>query len=135
MKKKALPILYTVLSAAAAVLNTLPTAVKMRFAGPDQYFYEYCSGYDLLPIGYGIWGPMLGGVAAIVLVILGVCVLIKPRVALKRWMLALTAFGWIMCISPTLLGMQTVTGVIISTLLAVQLLLLAFDKDNVVKKT
>ena len=135
MKKKAPPILYMVLSTAAAVLNALPTAVKMRFAGPDQYFYEYCSGYDLLPIGYGIWGPMLGGVAAILLAILGVCVLIKPRVALKRWMLGLTAFGWIMSISPILLGMQTVVGIIISILLVAQLMLLSFDKDNIVKKT
>ena len=135
MKKKMLSILYLVLSAAAAILNALPTAVKLKFAsGPGQYHYTYCSSYDLLPVGYAVWGPMLGGIAAIVLVILGVFLLIKQRVGLKRWMLGLTVFGWLMSISPSLTGTMTVVGGIVSTLLVVQMLLLSFDKDNIITK-
>ena len=135
MKKKVVPILYLILSAATVILNALPTAVKLQFAsGPDQYYYEYFSGFDIVPLGYAVWGPLLGGVVAIVLVVHSICLLIKPNAVLKKWMLGLTAFSWIMFISPSFTGMVSLVGCIASTLMSVQLLMLTFDKDNIIQK-
>lgn len=129
MQKNLIRILCLVQSGLAIIMNCLPTAVVMRFAGPDQYFYEYCSGFDLLPIGYGILGPMLTGISAIALTALGIWRLVKPAAALKKWMIGLTVFGILMSISPLLLGTLSYVGCLIASTLAIELAALAvFDK-------
>ena len=129
MQKNTIRILCLVQSSLAVILNCLPTAVKMRFAGPEQYFYKYCSGFDLLPIGYAVWGPMLSGIASIALTVLGIWMLIKPNSVLKKWMIGLTVFGMLMSISPLITGTLSYIGFLITSFLAIELAaLVVFDK-------
>lgn len=129
MQKNMIRVLCLVQSGLAVILNCLPTAVKLRFAGPDQYFYQYCSGFDLLPVGYAIWGPMLSGITSIVLTVLGIWMLIKSNEVLKKWMIGLTVFGILMSISPLILGTLTHIGFLIASFLAIELAaLVIFDK-------
>lgn len=135
MKKRIIHILYIVFSAVAAILNGLPVAVKLRFAGPDRSYYQYCSGYDLLPVGYAVWGPMIAGILAIVLTALGLYVLFKPSKTVKKWMLGLCSIGWFMSTTPVFLGTVTIVGSIVSTLLVAQIVLMAFFDEDYVKKS
>lgn len=51
---------------AAIALETLPNSFLMTFAAPPgsgvEAFYDECSYFDLLPMGYGNFAPMLTGV-------------------------------------------------------------------------
>ncbi|MBE6975921.1 MAG: hypothetical protein E7439_01830 [Ruminococcaceae bacterium] len=128
MKKNLIRICLLLLPGCAALLNALPKAVMLRFAGPEQSFYEYFSGFDLLPVGYAVWGPMLAGVSAAILAVLGAIALYKPTKTLKKWMLGLAAFGCVMSLSPMILGTLTPIGGIVATLLAAEAVTLWFFK-------
>lgn len=56
----------------ALVLELLPTGVVLMFAdGPGQQIPQSFSYFDLTPVGYGAWFPMLIGAATVLALILG----------------------------------------------------------------
>ena len=120
MKTNLIRICLLLLPGGAAFLNALPKAVMLRFAGPEQSFYEYYSGFDLLPVGYAVWGPMLAGASAVILVVLGAIALVKPGKIMRKWMLGLAIFGCVMSLSPAILGTLTPIGGVIAVLLAAE---------------
>lgn len=69
---------------AAIMLEAQPNSFLMAFAAPPdsdvEAFYANCSYFDLLPVGYGQWGPILTGILScgavillVVLIILRLC--------------------------------------------------------------
>ena len=55
----------------ALVLELLPTGVVLMFAdGPGQQIPQSFSYFDLTPVGYGTWFPMLIGAATVLALIL-----------------------------------------------------------------
>ena len=122
--KKLADVLTVILSAAAAVLMATPNAVLMRFANDSGTFYEYVSGFSMLPVGYGIWGAMAAGICSIVLAILGIANIIKENSILRKWMFGISVAALLMWISLLLSGSMTFVGILISVLLASETVLL-----------
>ena len=120
--KKFINVLMIILPVAAVVLTALPNCVMMKFAAPypEPAYIEYCSGFSVLPVGYGIWGPMLAGVTSCALAIMAVVQLLYGSRKLCGWILGATVFGLVMSLTPMLFGMMTVIGWCISALLLAQ---------------
>lgn len=67
---KSLRILASGAAGLALLLEALPWSVTMRFSsGPGKYITEFFSHFSLLPVGYGVFPPLLTG-----LLTLAVCV-------------------------------------------------------------
>lgn len=125
-------ILLWVLPAVAAVLNALPWCVRMQFAaGPDETFFEYFSGYSLIPAGYGVWSHMLAGVFGAVLLVMGLFHVRSESPRLRKWMLTVSIVALLMAVTPLAFG----TATAISTLVALALgaeaaILYRMSEDN-----
>jgi len=118
-------LLMIALPLAAAVLTALPQYVKMRFAAPapEPPYITYCSGFSLLPMGYGNWGPILAGIFSCVLVILTVVHCFFSCKKLENWILGLAVAGaGILTATSLLFGSGTVLSWLVVAALAAQAL-------------
>lgn len=123
--RKFVNIILIILPVAAVVLNALPNTVKMDWFGG---YTTYSSGFSTLPIGYAIWGPMLAGVSAGVVGILGVYWAMKRNSKSMKWMTGLSAFAALMSLTPLMTGDLTVIGGAITVLMALETALLLYMK-------
>ena len=119
-----------ILSAAAAILNATPRVVMMRFAGDGYTLYDYMSGFSLTPVGYGVWGAMIGGICAVLLTILGIINCVKPSIRLRKEMFGISVVALVMMLSLLILGNMTFISFIIAILLASEILLLYYNRNN-----
>ena len=124
--KKSYPydVISVILSAGVVILNATSRVVQMRFATGEYTLYDYASGFSLLPVGYGIWGAMAAGIAAIVLTILGIRNCVKGGERLRRWMLGIAIFALVMILSLLIVGSMTFISFIIAVLLTSDVLVL-----------
>lgn len=113
MDKKLMNKLLVLLPAAAVVLTALPWCVKMRFMGDGEYFIEYFSGFSLIPMGYAMWSPMITGVCAAVLTILGLLCVRQGREKLQRPMMSIAIVAVLMSITPLAFGTMTIVGFLV----------------------
>ena len=119
-KTKLYDVLAVLIPVGAVVLNALPNAVMMKWMGG---YTTYCSGFSFLPVGYAIWGPMLAGVAAIVVCLLALVRLLRKKTGKSSWMVGLSAFSALMALSTLLFDSMTVIGGLVAVLMALECLL------------
>lgn len=94
------------LPAAAVVLNALPNAVRMNWMGG---YTTFCSGFSMLPVGYANWGPMMAGIGAIVLLVLGIIRAVTGNKRVTKWICGVSIFS---CAARVFFGIFTgITGV------------------------
>ena len=103
-------IISVILSAGAAILNATPRVVMMRFAGDGYTLYDYVSGFSLMPVGYGIWGAMIGGICSVLLTVLGIINCVKPSIRLRKEMFGISAVALLMMLSLLFFGSMTFTA-------------------------
>ena len=130
MKSKKFPqVLQILLPLIAAILSATPWAVKLNFApGPGETLVMYYSAFDMTPVGYAVWGAMGGGIGAIVLTVLAVVSAVKQDANVKGAMLTISIIAALLSLSTALLGAMTLTGGIITALLAADTLVLYLTK-------
>lgn len=124
--------LMTILPVCAVVLTAMPGFVRMRFAAPapEPAYIEYCSGFSMLPVGYGNWGPMLAGIFACVLVVLAFIGLFRSSEKLLNWILGLsTAGAGVLAATSLLFGTGTILGWIVVLLLGAEALIVYKMKE------
>ena len=113
--KKLTNLLLWVFPAAAVVLTALPWCVKMRFAsGPGEYFFDYFSGFSLIPVGYAMWSPMITGICAIVLTVLGLIYSRKEQPRLLKVMMTIAIVGLLMSVTTLALGATTAVSALVA---------------------
>lgn len=123
--KKLTNLLLWVFPAAAVVLTALPWCVKMRFAsGPGEYFFEYFSGFSLIPAGYAMWSPMVTGICAIVLTVMGLIYSRKEQPRLLKWMMSIVIAAVLMSVTPLAFGTMTIVGLLVAAALGAEAVLL-----------
>ena len=116
--KKLTNILLYLFPGVAAVLNAMPWCVRLQFAsGPDESFYEYFSGFSLIPVGYGMWSHMLAGVCGVILLVMGLVHARNENVRVRKWMLTVSVVALLMGVTPLAFG----TATAVSTLVALAL--------------
>lgn len=119
--KKMRNLLLVLLPVLAVGLTAQPDSVMMRFAAPEPEpaYIEYCSGFSMLPVGYGNWGPMLAGIISCVLVVLTLIFCFRSCEKLGNWIFGLAAAGAaILAATALLFGTGTASGWIIVAALA-----------------
>ena len=114
-KQNILRVLTIFLPLAAALLSALPNVVKMNWMGG---YTTYCSAYDMVPVGYAIWGPFGGAMGAIVLTVLAVVSVFKADKGIRDAMSVISVIAALLSLSAALFGNMTVPGGIITALLA-----------------
>lgn len=130
--RKPANLLLIILSVAEVVLTAVPGFVRMRFAAPDPEpaYIEYCSGFSMLPVGYGNWGPMLAGVFSCITVVLAVIHWFRSTERAENWMLGLSAAGaGILTATSLLFGTGTVFSWIVAALLVIEALIVYQMKE------
>ena len=122
MKKEiALAFPLALLCALAVALAAQPDSFVMYFAAPPgtETFRHYCSYFDLLPVGYANYAPMITGLTATALMCL--CFLIWIRENNKLYV-AVRNVGVVALVSslmPLLMGNLTAVSWIITGILLV----------------
>lgn len=129
MKKTGLKAAKLLLPLAAVILTALPGSFVMRFfAGEGKYYYESVSGFDLLLIGYGNYGPMLTGVLSALMVL-------KELLRLKKVGtgsgIGQAASAFVCSLLYNLLSQPTVCSVLISVILLVNGVLCYIEQKRV----
>lgn len=114
-KQKVIRILTILLPLAAALLSALPNVVKMNWMGG---YTTYCSAYDMVPVGYAVWGPFGGAMGAIVLTVLAVVSVFKEDKGIENAMLVIAVIAALLSLSAVLFGNMTIPGCVITALLA-----------------
>lgn len=127
--RKLLRVLTVILPLAAAILSALPNAVKLNFATPDETVVAYYSAFDMTPVGYAVWGAFGGAVGAIVLTVLAVVSLLKKDEELKKAMFTIAVIAAVVSLSTVILGNMTLTGGVITALLAINAGALYFERN------
>ena len=97
------------LPVAIIALAARPDSVQMVFMGDpaiDKEFYVYVSAFSMLPVGYAVWGPGIGALAAIASAILMVINGIRPRKGLCTGIFWLAVVGALAEASLLLVGMM-----------------------------
>lgn len=114
----------------AIIIEVLPFSYVMGFAAPpgEEPYYEYVSYFDLLPMGYGNWFPLLTAISSCISAILVIILLInlifqwylKRKAAIKgKAAVICTSISAFFAILATLLITSKITsyGIIIMLLL------------------
>ena len=114
-------ILLSVLILGALALELLPNGVILRFANPEGE--PWCSTYSyfsLMPFGYANFGPFIAAILTVVLLVLVVIYLLRPRKRLDIALMNVSGFATAASLMPLMFGIEyiTVIGVIITLLLA-----------------
>ena len=131
MKNKfSLDPIAVILPAAAAVLNGTSNVVLIRYGMEWGAHYDHASGFSMIPVGYGVWGAVLAGICAIILTVLGIINCVKSSVRLRKWMFGISALALLMILSLLISGSMTLTSFIIAVLLAVETLLLYYNRNS-----
>ena len=128
-KRKLCDLLAVALPGAAAILNALPSAVKLKFSDPYDVIISYFSGYSMVPVGYACWGAMAAGVGSILLTVLGAVGLVKKSETLTKWMFGIAVVSLVMRLTTALMGNMTLIGGIISVLLGAETALIYYIKN------
>ena len=90
-------------------LAARPDSVQMIFMGDPSTgkdVYVYSSAFSMLPVGYAIWGPGIGALAAVASAILMVINAIRPRKGLCTGIFWLAIVGILAEASLLLVGMM-----------------------------
>ena len=111
--KKLMHKLLWLLPLAAAVLTALPWCAKLRFFADGEYFFEYFSGYSLVPAGYGVWSYMVTGICGAVLAVLGFLHARNEQPRLLRWMMSVSIVAVLMGITPLAFGTMTIVSFLV----------------------
>ena len=113
--KKLTNLLLCLLPAAAVILTALPWCVRLRFAaGPDEIIYEYFSGFSLIPVGYALWSPMVAGICAIVLTVMGMIHMRREDPRLLKVMMIIAIVGLMMSVTTLALGTTTAVSALVA---------------------
>ena len=97
----------------AVVLELLPGSVIMKFATvPGALFLQYCSYFDMLPVGYANFGPMLTGCLTVVLILLAAIFLFVGGRKLQKAIFILSVVAAGASVLPLLLSFSPIGGVI-----------------------
>ena len=134
MKKRWKDILLILLPIVAAILSATPHAAVMRFMGDPatgDVILKYISGFDPLAVGYALWGPMVAGICAVCLALLGIIHWFRPRDEVRSLLLGVAAFGAVMELTTLLFGSMTFAGGVIFALLAAQAVIVFKSKDSI----
>ena len=112
--KKLMHKLLYLLPLAAAVLTALPWCAKLRFmADGGEYFFEYFSGYSLVPAGYGVWSYMVTGICGAVLAVMGFLYARNEQPRLLRWMMSVSIVAVLMGVTPLAFGTMTIVSFLV----------------------
>ena len=130
-KKLTNKLLY-LLPAAAAILTALPWCAKLRFMAEADgaYVFEYFSGYSLIPMGYGIWSPLITGICGIILAALGFAHARNEQPRLLRWMMSIAVVAVLMSLTPLFLGTMTIVGFLVFLALGAEAVVLYRLHEN-----
>ena len=131
-KGKFLHTVSLILSIAAVILNAMPNCVLMRFMGDPaegSYFYNYYSGFSMLPVGYAIWGAMLAGIGAGLLAVLSLIGLFRDGQELRRWQLGTAVMSLVSILSLLFFGSMTYISGIIAVIFASETVLLFLNRE------
>lgn len=128
-KRKILNSLLMILPLIAVLLTNQPNCVMMKFAAPypEQAHIEYCSGFSMLPVGYGNWGPMLTGIISLVLEILGV--LHYHGNDVRKWMRGISVAAVLLSLVSLIFGSMTFISWCISAALLINTVLIFVMKE------
>lgn len=114
-------ILLSVLILGALALELLPNGVILRFANPEgEPWRSTYSYFSLMPFGYANFGPFIAAILTVVLLVLVVIYLLRPRKRLDIALMNVSGFATAASLMPLMFGIEyiTVIGVIITLLLA-----------------
>ena len=128
--KKLMNRLLWLLPLAAAVLTALPWCAKLRFMAEDTYFFEYFSGFSLVPVGYGMWSPMMAGIGSIVLAVLGFVHERNEQPRLLRWMMSINIVAVLMSITPLAFASMTIVGSLVALCLGAEAVIVYRLREN-----
>ena len=128
--KKLMHKLLYLLPAAAAVLTALPWCAKIPFSTDGEYFFEYFSGYSLVPASFGVWSPMVTGICAIVLAVLGFFYARSQQPRLLRWMMSVAIVAVLMSITPLTFATMTIVGLLVCLALGADAVVLYLLRQN-----
>ncbi|MBR3974121.1 MAG: hypothetical protein IKJ99_09270 [Oscillospiraceae bacterium] len=122
-KHKIWNMLLMILPLIAVLLTNQPNCVAMKFAAPhpEQNYIEYCSGFSLLPVGYGNWGPMLTGIVSLALEFLGVLHYHGSNV--RKWMKGISVAAVLLSLVSLIFGSMTAISWCISAVLLINTVL------------
>ena len=134
MKKRWKDVLFILLPLTAVVLSATPRAAVMRFMGDPatgEVILKYISGFDPLAIGYALWGPMVAGICAALLTLLGIIRWFRPEDEMRSLLLGVAAFGAVMELTTLLFGSMTFVGAVIFALLAAQAVITYLNRTSI----
>ncbi len=98
MKKYLRKWLIIPLPVIALIFELLPCGVKMVFSdGPDNNFKQYVYSYSyfhIMPLAYGIWGPMITGVLTAIITVLAIIWIVRKK---KKRPIAIIVLSVIAC--------------------------------------
>ena len=116
----------------ALILEILPCGVTMRFASPpgEEPFIENTSYFDLLPLGYGNFAPLITAVLTAVLLVVLLFYIIKGGPALWKTGKNISLAAAVVSVCPVLFASYTVIGGFISASLSAEFLYLTFKKPT-----
>ena len=129
--KKRLP--FLILPIIALILEALPCGAVLRFGRPATdgsigYFRELYSYFDLTPLGYGNFAPLVTAVITCAAFILLVIYSINGKRKLAAAGMYLTGAGAVFSLAPLLLGVPyySIVGALITLSLIAEVPLLYF---------
>lgn len=123
MKKGTVMRLLAILLPVAAGLSAMNNVVKLNWMGGEVSWF---SAYSLIPVGYAVWGPFLAAVGAIVLAVLGVVHFLCRKAGIRKAMFIISIVSALCGLSAGIFGNLTALGVLISALLALETLPVAW---------
>ena len=106
---------------AALILELLPNGVVLRFANPEgEPWVKTYSHFNVTPLGYANFGPLIAAVLTCMLLLLVVIYLIKPRKGLNTAIMNVSGFAAVAAFTPVMFGLEylTVIGIVVGLLLA-----------------
>lgn len=122
--KKLINKLLYLLPLAATVLTALPWCAKLRFFEDGVYYFKYFSGFSLVPATCGVWSPLVTGVCAAVMALMGMFHAKSERPDLLRWMMTVNIVAALMSITPFAFGTMTILGFLVCVALGAEAVLL-----------
>ncbi len=115
------------------ILEILPNGAILNFSDGTNIIKRTYSYFSLMPFGYANFGPLITGVATIILMLLIVFAIFKEHEKLFNSIKVVSIIGFAFSLLPLLLGINyySFIGLIISVLLLIVVILVFLYKKNV----
>ena len=128
-KNKILALIFPVL---ALILELLPNGVTMRFGAPpgEPPLITKTSYFDLLPMGYANFGPLVTAILTIVLLITLLLCMVKSYTKLWNTGKIISLIAAIISLIPILFSSYTIIGGAISVCLFAEFIYLGLKKPT-----